>query len=193
MIHALSARKARCRESPCRGSTFCRIEGHSGYQKQKKHCRDCLCSLYSCLGGIYTSCWIKGHSGYGKANTECRDCKGGDLCRTAGHLGYQKAKTECRDCKGVALCRTDGHSGYQKTKTECLDCKVVDLCRTAGHSGYHNHQMYCLNCQRSTGAKRRTEKLERRKKKGSWGSFWSKGKGNSADTIDMAECVCAIL
>ena len=169
MLRQHERRKARCREPPCRNSSFCRTKGHSGYQKQKKHCRDCLCSLYSCLGGIYTSCWIKGHSGYGKANTECRDCKGVALCGTAGHLGYQKAKTECRDCK------------------------EFDLCRTAWHSGYHNQKNYCLNCQQSTGQQRRKEKLERRKKNGSWGSFWSKGKGNSADTIDMAECGCAIL
>ena len=162
-------RKAWCQESPCRDSPICWFEGHSGYQKQKKYCRDCLCSLYSCLGGIYTSCWIKGHSGYGKANTECRDCQ------------------------GVALGSTKGQTGYGKANTECRDFQEDDLCQTAGHSGYHHHKKFCLNCQQSTGKNRRKEKLERRKKNGSFGSFWSKGKGNSADTIVMAECVCVIL
>ena len=157
--------KRHCRD--CENATFCRSEGHSGYQNQKKNCRDCLCSLYSCLGGIYTSCWIKGHSGYGKANTECRDCKGVALCGTAGHLGYQKAKIECRECQNF------------------------DLCRTAGHSGYHNHKKYCQDCHQSTIKNRQKEKLTMEKNHGRSGSFWTKG--GSADTIVLTECVCVIL
>ena len=46
-------RKARCRESPCQGSTFCRIEGHSGYQKQKRHCRDTI-EIFIYIKGMHT-------------------------------------------------------------------------------------------------------------------------------------------
>ena len=84
-------RKARCRESPCQGSTFCRIEGHSGYQKQKRHCRDCRKTTF---------CRIEGHSGYQKQKRHCRDTieifiyiKGMHtvhLCRRAGLKHYKE-------------------------------------------------------------------------------------------------------
>ena len=110
MPYQYRRRKVQRRAPPWQGSSFCKIKGHSGYQKKKRHCQDC---------GSSSFCRIKGHSEYQKTKRECRDCRRFALCWTKGHSGYEKAKTECRD---FSLCRTAGHSGYHNHKKYCQDC-----------------------------------------------------------------------
>ena len=132
MPYQYRRRKVQRREPYCQDLSFCRIKGHSGYQKKKIDCRDC---------GKATFCRIKGHSGYQKQKKHCRECRGSQdfsLCRTAGHSGYHNHKKYCQDCHQSTIKnrqkekltreKNHGRSGSFWTKGGSADTIVLTEC-----------------------------------------------------------------